>query len=570
MLASKSSAFSNKRKGPCSNGDSSISDVWSLLSENIASYLRRSVVSLVLTDEYGFHSALSGIAIECQDDVTKFVTTGILASALLRGHYKQEIEVYCEGNVVTGHLYEYDSSRQLAVVKVECALDVQCVRLNRGMECRPCKQLIAVGRHFDRLIAVRGEISYGSKDREFLIFPHISKNWLGAAFFDINGEFVGMNHCLMMPSKIFLERSKSREVFHYVGMNGSYEFTRDSNGLKEKFLPLAYDVFEKERFPDLCALGYPIPSRSMVNRGMILVNTFECPFGDVYPKGVWGKFRKRVSSEITRNVVALASFKGDTRFFACTGIFIDFDGKHQILTSASLVRDPDDQNKIIKDFRIKVLLPGKRCEIGKLELHSLRYNVALVSVHKYRALCPVNLERLPVNLTNDMIHDCMVNDTTVVAIGRTFQSGTFQSGTLMAASGKLTTDALRKLDCEALSYSTCKITKVAGIGGPLVDIDGNFIGMNFHGMCFNEIGTPYLYREDLSAILKFLKTKETKKFYWGGSILGDEESKKRMNKWPVPDPYWCDSSDMEEDQMNEKREVRSDSCPMLGSKRVLK
>ncbi|CAL5088713.1 unnamed protein product [Urochloa decumbens] len=512
MLASKSCAFSNKRKGPCSDGDSSISDVW-----------------IVLTDEYGFHSAFSGIAIECQDDVTKFVTTGILASALLRGHYKQEIEVYCEGNVVTGHLYEYDSSHQLAVVKVECALDVQCVRLNRGMECRPCKQLIAVGPHFDRLIAVRGEISYGSKDREFLIFSHISKNWLGAAFFDINGEFVGMNHYIMMPSKIFLERSKSREVFHYVGMNGSYEFTRhaDPNGLKEKFLPLAYDVFEKERFPDLCALGYPIPSRSMVNRGMILVNTFECPFGDVYPKGVWGKFRKRVSSEITRNVVALASFKGDTRFFACTGIFIDFDGKYQILTSASLVRDPGDQNKIIEDLRIEVLLPGKRCEIGKLELHSLRYNVALVSVHKYRALCPVNLERLPVNLTNDMIHDCMVNDTTVVAIGRIFQSGT-----LMAASGKLTTDALRMLDCEALSYSTCKITK-AGIGGPLVDIDGNFIGMNFHGMCFNEIGTPYLYREDLSAILKFLKTKE----------------------WPVPDPYWCDSSDMEEDQMNDKREV---------------
>lgn len=86
MLASKSCAFSNKRKGPCTDEDSSISgllvlpfclrvfthfyfstlasvlyrvsrltylaiikDVWSLLSEDIASYLRRSVVSLVLT-----------------------------------------------------------------------------------------------------------------------------------------------------------------------------------------------------------------------------------------------------------------------------------------------------------------------------------------------------------------------------------------------------------------------------------------------------------------------------------------------------------------------------------------
>ncbi|KAF8726478.1 hypothetical protein HU200_019664 [Digitaria exilis] len=241
----------------------------------------------------------------------------------------------------------------------------------------------------------------------------------------------------------------------------------------------------------------------MMNRGMILVNTFECPFGDVYPKGVWGKFRKRISSEISRNTVALASFKGDTRIFACTGVFIDFDDKCPIiLTSASLVRDPGDQNKIIEDLRIEVLLPGKRREIGTLKLLSLHYNVALVSVDNYRALCPVNLERLPVNVTNDMIHDCLVNDTTVVAIGRIFQSGT-----LMATSGKLTTDALHVLDCEALCYTTCKTTK-AGIGGPLVEVDGNFIGMNFHGMFYNEIGTPYLYREDLSEILKFLKTKE--------------------------------------------------------------
>ncbi|KAF8726476.1 hypothetical protein HU200_019662 [Digitaria exilis] len=102
--------------------------------------------------------------------------------------------------------------------------------------------------------------------------------------------------------------------------------------------------------------------------GMILVNTFEYPFGDVYPKG-------------------------DTRIFACTGVFIDFDDKYpKILTSASLVRDPGDPNKIIVDLRIEVLLPGKRCEIGTLKLHSLHYNVALVSVDNYRPLCPVNLE----------------------------------------------------------------------------------------------------------------------------------------------------------------------------------
>ena len=47
-------------------------------------------------------------------------------------------------------------------------------------------------------------------------------------------------------------------------------------------------------------MGYPIPSRSMVNSGWVLVNTFEDTFGDVYPEGVWTCIRKRVSSEISQ------------------------------------------------------------------------------------------------------------------------------------------------------------------------------------------------------------------------------------------------------------------------------
>jgi hypothetical protein len=40
---------------------------------------------------------------------------------------------------------------------------------------------------------------------------------------------------------------------------------------------------------------------------MILVNTYEDPFGDLYPKGV-REFKNRVSSEISRNAIALTSF----------------------------------------------------------------------------------------------------------------------------------------------------------------------------------------------------------------------------------------------------------------------
>lgn len=43
---------------------------------------------------------------------------------------------------------------------------------------------------------------------------------------------------------------------------------------------------------------------------MILVNTFEETFGDIYPKGVWRELSNKASANIDRYVVALASFDG--------------------------------------------------------------------------------------------------------------------------------------------------------------------------------------------------------------------------------------------------------------------
>jgi hypothetical protein len=50
--------------------------------------------------------------------------------------------------------------------------------------------------------------------------------------------------------------------------------------------------------------------------GMVLVNTFEEPFGDVYCEGVWSELSKKVSNTICRNVVALASFNGNLQYRA--------------------------------------------------------------------------------------------------------------------------------------------------------------------------------------------------------------------------------------------------------------
>ncbi|CAL4897638.1 unnamed protein product [Urochloa decumbens] len=297
----------------------------------------------------------------------------------------------------------------------------------------------------------------------------------------------------------------------------------------------------------------------MINRGMVLFNIFEEPFGDIYPKGVWGRFRKSVSSKISRSVVALSSFIGETRFFACTGVFIDFDDTClNILTSASLVRTCIGKSKIVGNLKIEVLLPNNRCEVGTLKHYSLHYNVALVSVKKCCASPPaVDLKhRSPMDLKCERIN------TKVVAVG-----WFVQSGTLMAANGKLIIGS-GKLDCRILSYSTCKITK-AGIGGPLVDLDGNFVGMNFHGLNYHckRIGTPFLNREDLCGILEYFKTKNTKYPKIGGSkgvIVEDVDG--QINKWPVPYSCWRDPSDLKKDRASYKHAVSTGGCPVRYSR----
>ena len=130
-----------------------------------------------------------------------------------------------------------------------------------------------------------------------------------------------------------------------------------------------------------------------------------------------------------------------------------------------------------------MLLPNKQRVDGTLLHYSLHYNVALVNVKDCCARYPVNLKHtIPLELDERI-------DTKVLAVGRIFESGT-----LMATSGILTADT-DSLDCSKLSYSTCEVTK-AGIGGPLVDVYGNYIGMNFVGLN-KKIGTVYLYREGL-------------------------------------------------------------------------
>ncbi|TVU43754.1 hypothetical protein EJB05_10246, partial [Eragrostis curvula] len=390
-----------------------------------------------------------------------------------------------------------------------------------------------------------------------------SEAWEGATIFSFDGEVVGMNLFLVTEISVFLpwatilknlERkwaSWEKKTGHARRKGLVYGFEAPVNSHPE--------VLNQEHL-DIDSMGYPKLPSTMLDAGMILVNTFEEPFGDIRGKGVWSKLGEKAYSRINRSVVALASFSGEKRNFACTGLFIGWNGSTKILTSASLIRNSGDESSIVENLRIEVLLPSNRRINGTLEHYDLHYNVALVSVKNRYDLRPAN------TLLS------WFRGFDVAAVGRCFKSGA-----LMATSGELIFST-GTLDCDFLRYSSCKITKV-GIGGPLVTLDGDVLGMNFYD---KKIGTPYLSWPHIAKILASFEKSEMGEIcndtlgapLWkmdGGrrnmlkSEMGeicndtsgaplwktDRDRKSMLNRWPVPMPCWRHPDYVDEDKVDD-------------------
>uniref|UniRef100_A0A0D3H789 PDZ domain-containing protein n=1 Tax=Oryza barthii TaxID=65489 RepID=A0A0D3H789_9ORYZ len=223
----------------------------------------------------------------------------------------------------------------------------------------------------------------------------------------------------------------------------------------------------------------------VVDDGMHMVNNFEESFGDLDDCNEEYNKVNLVALRISQSIVSLASFKGRTKLFACTGTIMEYGpAKMSILTSASLVRCTKDENKTDEKLKIKVRLPNGKLTKGKLWNYDLYYNIAVVKIKYFPELSTAQIH-------NQGQPNVKLSQSKLVAVGRGFESGE-----LMATGGTLLYKP-SKLDCKELMTSTCKITK-AGIGGPLVGFDGNFVGMNF---C-DKKDTPFL---PINIIRKCLK-----------------------------------------------------------------
>ncbi|XP_066364106.1 uncharacterized protein [Miscanthus floridulus] len=539
--------------GRLHDGDSS-QDVCTKLSD-----WGKSVVSISLCNGDITLFSCSGMAIG-HDGYrrSRFLTSASLVRAFhgkTNEHYFDlKIEVRREGKeVYRGFLAEYDLVHNFAVVEVCGFRDVNVGIFHRELKSVPHGEACAVGRDVSgdltaKSVELGGDLRVHKDDKD--LDSKTSKAWEGATIFSFDGEVVGMNLFFVTERAVFLPwgtilKCLERYWTYLEKVTGRarptslvYGFGAPVGGKSNSHPEGRRDCLSQEHL-DIDDSGYPKLPSTMLDAGMILVNTFEEPFGDIRggdkrDKGVWTKLGEKASSRINRSVVALASFNGEKRIFACTGFFIGWNGSTKILTSASLIRNSGDENNIVENLRIEVLLPSSTESInGTLEHYDLHYNVALVSFKNRYDLRPANT--LPSWL--------MCSD--VVAIGRCFESCA-----LMATSGKLISSS-SALDCYLLVHSSCKITKL-GIGGPLVTLDGDVLGMNFYD---KKIGTPFLSWSNIAKILASFeersKTGEICNDTSGVPLWKmDRDCRDRFNRWPVPMPCWRRPDYVDEDKFD--------------------
>ncbi|KAL6846509.1 hypothetical protein ACP4OV_023957 [Aristida adscensionis] len=501
---------------------------WSELSKEVAAELSRSVFAIASFKGDMMVCACSGIVIRRDPVVTTVLTS---ASLVRSSHDPNRIEDGLEIKVrlkyqqySAGLLGKYDLDYNILLVNVYTSL-VPVARLDHQVELESCIKVLAVGRIFSsrKLMATSGLVKDTFDQEEMAISTcKITKPGIGGPLVDFNGNFYGMNfygeeETPFLPRSIVLKRLTELGIFRHDENKGG-DLTRKRRISCRNTIENAsssYSLFPKE-FVDkmhaaLLSRGYPLPTTICI--GLQMVNSFEerfCGLGGSRQE-FFKQLNVELASKLSQSVVSLASFNGKTRWFACSGIFVEFNLRTSVLTSASLVRSSDDENVIDHNLQIEVRLPNGQSVKGTLQYCDLQYNIAVVDTIV-----------LPEFRAENLYHSMQIQTgSEVVAVGRVFTNGK-----LTAARGVIT-DKKSNLNCDKLMISTCGITK-AGIGGPLVDFSGNFFGMNFYDV----EETPFLPR---NVVLERLNKSDTRGIMTAETVVEPGPSPSR---WPVPKSYW--------------------------------
>ncbi|XBI48668.1 uncharacterized protein LOC119322381 isoform X2 [Triticum dicoccoides] len=510
------------------------------LSKQVLSRLSMSIVALASFDGDTQLHECTGTCIESScPDATCFLTSiNLIPYTWWLGKITESLTIKVrlpDDQIVTGWIENPEIYVDFFIVKIKNddvidPLHLRHLSLDRATQFEPYRKVAAVWRHYDsgELKATSG-VDLASvcalTDEEMLSTCRIHEVGIGGPLVDFDGNFVGMNCSGTKQRKTpYVQRPSIREFMWFRGMvsvkeevdeavtarfksrYGDSAFLRAGGG---QYINLLDDTFKKD-----------ILRKPLGGFGLEM---------DRSAYSLASESSKLLASKMNRSVVSLASFNGFAKKFSCSGVFIKGEAcSATILTSASLFRVPGSSHMIDDNLRIEVCLPNQYRVVGILNCYNLQYNVALVDIMGFWRPRTIKIHGHPVTSSMD-----------VIAVG-----SLFACRKLMAVEGKVLIGKQSKLDCKELCVSTCKITK-AGIGGPLIDNDGNFVGMNF----YDEEETPFLPRDVIHHLLLNFNKKRTSA---DGTIVEDVENRWLLpggthrntetvapidgNKWPLPEP----------------------------------
>ncbi|CAD6255554.1 unnamed protein product [Miscanthus lutarioriparius] len=178
---------------------------------------------------------------------------------------------------------------------------------------------------------------------------------------------------------------------------------------------------------------------------------------------------ERLALQAGASVVGLQSFTGDKYLFSCSGTIVDFfEESSMIVTVANLVKSPDAV-EVADNLKISVyLLQDYKTLKGHLSYHDFYHNICVIQIQS-----PFHLPEKRFSSNMEAINFDKIYSRDVVTLGRDKEARD-----LLVTTGKIVPKS-SKFDCDELLVSTCRISRVE-VGGPLMDFEGNFIGMNYY------------------------------------------------------------------------------------------
>ncbi|VAI33539.1 unnamed protein product [Triticum turgidum subsp. durum] len=439
----------------------------SQLSEQAVSRLSRSVVSLASFDGDTKLRECTGICIETSapDSEATILTSRQLIPPTWPASLTIKVRL-SNNRIVTGRIEDPGIYVDFFIVNIRNVSGVDVASLDGDMQFEPHTKVVAVWRCFNSglLKSTRG-LNLASPSlltgETIVSTCRIRKAGIGGPLVDFDGNFVGMNSSrTKMEKTAYVRRERILRFLLHKGMVSVKEGVDDATRAK-------MNSEMKAIWPSLSAKSAARLSESRK-----------------------GALSKQVLSRLSMSVVALASFDGDTMLRECTGICVESACPDAtcFLTSINLIPYTWPRDKIAESLTIKVRLPDHQAVTGWIENPRLYVDYFIVKIKNVDVTGAAHLSHL--SLDRAMPFEPYRK---VAAVWRYFDSGELKT------TGGVDLASL-SVHIDEKMLSTWRIHEV-GIGGPLVDFDGNFVGMNCSGT--KQRKTPYVQRPSIREFMFF-------------------------------------------------------------------